>query len=83
MLNFILTTCLISTRNINLVLEDFSKFYVLISFIKPLGTYAYLTYLDIVHFLHSWNVCKKEEGILLVGLKCTSLIHLLEIWARS
>ncbi len=74
MLNFILTTCLISTistRNINLVYgEDVSKFYVLISSIEPLETYAYLTYLDVVHFLYSWNVYKKE-GILLV------------IWTRS
>jgi hypothetical protein len=76
MLNFILTTCLISiisTRNIKLVKEDFSNFYVLISSIEPLETYAYQTYLDVVHFLHSWNVCKEEENMLLVGLKCTSL----------
>lgn len=60
--NFIPTTCT-SSSNAILVWKDFENFSTFIDSIEPLQTYVIATYLDLVHFLISWVVFRKEEGL--------------------
>jgi hypothetical protein len=69
---FISTTC-IKTEDKDLMCEDFSGFYELISR-GELEAYVFETYLDLTNFVWFWGDYKKNKGILLVGKDYIALL---------
>lgn len=53
--------------------EDFINFYTCINFIITLLEHALVTFPNLLHFLDSWVVYKKQKGISLIGPKFTPL----------
>jgi hypothetical protein len=51
--------------------SDFEQFYAFITSSQELQAYPFHTYLDLAYFLESWNIHKKFQYVLLIGLECT------------
>ncbi len=51
-----------------LIWNDFEQFYAFITSFQELQAYAFHTYLDLAHFLESWDAHKRFKYVLLVGL---------------
>jgi hypothetical protein len=62
-----------STKDVDLMWEEFASFYTFIYSTIKLIKHAMHTFPNLQHFLDSWNVYKKKKGIPLVWLKCTQL----------